>query len=114
MTEGSSPRTVFAALSDATRLQLIDWVIERGSATATQLAKQLPHSRQAVSQHLAELESAGIFRSVKSGRERHYRFDPSPLVDAQAFLADRTATWGRSLERLKLVVEQATEGETGD
>jgi len=36
-------------------------------------------TRQAVSQHLAVLEKAGLVHSRKQGRTKLHRFDPSPL-----------------------------------
>ena len=42
-----------AAVTEPTRRQMLDLLLERGESTATLLAGSLPVSRQAVSKHLA-------------------------------------------------------------
>ena len=63
---------MFAALADPTRRQLVDWLAEEGSGTATGFANRLPMTRQAVARHLQELELAEIVASEKSGRETRF------------------------------------------
>jgi DNA-binding transcriptional ArsR family regulator len=55
----TDPGPVFAALADPNRRLLLDLLAARGAATATELAHELPVSRQAVSKHLATLGGAG-------------------------------------------------------
>lgn len=98
-------RSIFFALSDTTRLTLVDWLAREGAGTATEFAARLPISRQAVSRHLAELEKAGLVDATKSGRERLYRFDPEPLEVARHWIDERTSTWDRALSRLRTLVE---------
>lgn len=97
--------SVFSALADPTRRQIVEWLSAEGTGTATELASRLPISRQAVTRHLSELERAGVVVSVKSGRERLYRFEAAPLADAQRWLSDRTSRWDRTLERLRVVLD---------
>ncbi len=73
------PSRVFAALGDPTRAQIIDWLYEGGSGTATEFAVRLPISRQAVSRHLKELEEAGLIAGSKQGREMRYQLRPQQL-----------------------------------
>ena len=64
---------VFAALSDGTRRSLYATLGERGEATATDLARELPVTRQAVQKHLGTLAAAGLVATRRSGREVLYR-----------------------------------------
>jgi len=64
---------VFGALADPSRRQVIGYLAERGTATATELTGQLPMTRQAVSKHLNTLATAGLVESERSGRETRYR-----------------------------------------
>ena len=73
---------VFGALSDRTRRGLLAALGERGPATATELAADLPVTRQAVSKHLGALAAAGLVDSERTGREVRYRLTPAPLSDA--------------------------------
>jgi DNA-binding transcriptional ArsR family regulator len=64
---------VFGALADASRRQVIGYLSERGTATATELTGELPMTRQAVAKHLATLADAGLVESERQGRETRFR-----------------------------------------
>ena len=64
---------VFGALADPSRRQVIDYLAEQGTATATELTGELPMTRQAVAKHLATLADAGLVESERQGRETRYR-----------------------------------------
>jgi DNA-binding transcriptional ArsR family regulator len=92
--------TVFAALADHTRRQVVSYLSAQGPTTPTQLASQLPITRQAVAKHLAALSDAGLVAVTRSGREARYRLTPGPLADAMAWMAAVGAEWDRRLEAL--------------
>jgi DNA-binding transcriptional ArsR family regulator len=98
-------QNVFAALADPTRRQLIEWLSDEGSGTATTFANRLPITRQAVTKHLRELEAVGIVTASKKGRETRYALEAQALEGAAAWLADRAAAWDTTLARLKNLVE---------
>jgi len=91
---------VFAALADPTRRHLVRHLAETGAATATELAGDLPISRQAVSKHLALLEDAGLVVPARNGREVRYRLATPPLDAAMAWMAAVGARWDRRLAAL--------------
>jgi DNA-binding transcriptional ArsR family regulator len=64
---------VFGALADPSRRQVIDYLADRGTATATELTGELPMTRQAVSKHLTTLADAGLVEKERRGRETRYR-----------------------------------------
>ena len=87
---------VFAALSDATRREVLELIGSHGEASATQLARELPVSRQAVNKHLASLAGAGLVADRRNGREVLYRLTPAADVrgdelDGRASAASGTA-----------------------
>lgn len=92
---------VFAALADPNRRLLMTYLSERESATATELAAELPVTRQAVAKHLAALSSAGLVDARRSGRELRYRLTPEPLADAMAWMAAVGAEWDDRLAALR-------------
>ncbi len=96
-----APREVFAALGDPTRLDLVARLARRGPATATELAGELPMTRQAVSKHLDTLYGAGLVDRAKHGREVRYTFVAGPLGDAAAWLADVGSAWDDRIARLR-------------
>src|SRR3954447_12565561 len=91
---------VFDALGDPSRRALVEALAARGTATATQLAAELPVTRQAVAKQLALLADAGLLRATRAGRETRYEVTPEPLGDAVAWMVAMGATWDERLDRL--------------
>ena len=96
-----SEEPVFQALSDPTRRQLLTRLSEGGPATATQLAAELPITRQAVVKHLDALRDAHLVTSAREGREVRYTVTPEPLADAVGWIADVGAQWDSRLASLQ-------------
>ena len=91
-----SAGAVFGALADPTRRQLLS-AIAAHPATATELAIELPISRQAVVKHLSALSDAGLLERERSGRDVRYRVTPAPLNDAVSWMADVGGQWDERL-----------------
>jgi DNA-binding transcriptional ArsR family regulator len=91
---------VFGALSDPTRRRLLAAVAQRPQATATELADELPISRQAVVKHLSALTEAGLLDRERSGREVHYTITPAPLSEAVSWMAQVGGQWDTRLATL--------------
>ena len=76
---------VYQALADNTRRLLLDELAQRDEQTLFELCSRLAvhhavtSTRQAVSQHLAALESAGLVRSERRGRHKFHSIDTTPL-----------------------------------
>ena len=76
---------VFKALADPTRRAILDELQERNGQTLFELCTRLisrhglASTRQAVSQHLAVLEEAGLVRTRREGRYKFHDLDTSPL-----------------------------------
>ncbi len=91
---------VFDALGDPGRRSLVEAVASRGSATATELAAELPVTRQAVAKQLVSLADAGLLRATRSGRETRYAVTPEPLGDAVGWMVDVGGAWDERLAKL--------------
>ena len=91
----------FAALADPTRRHVIGVLSGGQEASVTELARELPISRQAVAKHLAALADAGLVESTRQGRETRYRLTPGPLTDAGAWLDRVGDEWDSRLGRLR-------------
>jgi DNA-binding transcriptional ArsR family regulator len=92
---------VFEALADPSRRYLLQALAERGEATATELAAELPVTRQAVSKHLGVLEDAGLVASERVGRETQFRPTPQPLEGAIEWMTRVGGEWDVRLARLR-------------
>lgn len=95
------PATLFAALADPTRHAVLQHVAETGSCTATEIARRVPVSRQAVSRHLVVLADAGLVVGESTGRETRYRVVPGSLDPARAWIDATDRDWSRRLGRLR-------------
>jgi DNA-binding transcriptional ArsR family regulator len=98
---------VFAALADPTRWRVLSLLAERGEASATALAGDLPVSRVAVVKHLAVLDRAGLVEGRRSGREVRYTVRPERLGETARALAAIAAEWDARLATIKRMAEQA-------
>ncbi|EDY63024.1 regulatory protein [Streptomyces pristinaespiralis ATCC 25486] len=82
---GVMAEDVFKALADPTRRRILDELVERDGQTLFEICTRLltKHglglSRQAVSQHLAVLESAGLVVSRRQGRYKFHDLNTEPL-----------------------------------
>ncbi len=90
---------VFGALADPTRRRLLS-TLSRHPATATDLAHDLPISRQAVTKHLRALTEAGLLAPERSGRDVRYIVTPEPLTAAASWMATVGGQWDHRLDAL--------------
>src|SRR5690348_1154235 len=91
-----------AALADPTRREIFERSVDRPQAVG-ELARELPVSRPAVSQHLKVLKSAGLVVDVADGARRIYRADPRGLETLRAYF---DGFWNRALLAFKDVAER--------
>src|SRR5215216_5513167 len=95
----------WTALGDPTRRASFERLAERPRAVG-ELARELPVSRPAVSQHLKVLKDAGLVIDRPAGTRRIYQLDPDGVGALRAQL-DRF--WTQALIAYKQLVEQPTE-----
>jgi DNA-binding transcriptional ArsR family regulator len=93
---------VFVALADPTRRSILAALASGGPATATDLADQLPITRQAIAKHLALLTDTGLVTAEPGERRRvRYRLRSAPMQVAQQFLAALARDWDGRLDALQ-------------
>ena len=90
-----SSATAFQALGDDTRREIFERLAVRPSAVG-ELARELPVSRPAVSQHLKILKSAGLVTDRAAGTRRVYSVDPTGLAAIRDYFEQ---FWQQSLAR---------------
>jgi len=76
---------VFAALADPTRRAVFER-LRRGPRSVGEIARGLPVSRPAVSQHLRALKQARLVGETRAGTRRLYAVDPAGLAALRAYL----------------------------
>jgi DNA-binding transcriptional ArsR family regulator len=95
----------WTALGDPTRRAIFERVAEHPRAVG-ELARELPVSRPAVSQHLKVLKEAGLVVDRAVGNRRIYQLDPAGL---EALRSQLDRFWTKALANYKAVAEQRTE-----
>lgn len=76
---------LYRAIADATRRAILDELVERDGQTLFEICGRLTmkhginSSRQAISQHLEVLESAGLVIATREGRYKFHWFNGDPL-----------------------------------
>jgi DNA-binding transcriptional ArsR family regulator len=98
---------VLDALGDPTRRAVLE-VLEGGAKPVGEIARHLPVSRPAVSQHLRVLKEAGLVRDRQEGTRRLYSVDVDGLRALREYLE---RYWDVALESFKDRVEEEVEDE---
>jgi DNA-binding transcriptional ArsR family regulator len=112
---GSAPAfaTTFAALGDETRLRIVERLGGRlgwrpggdGAMSITKLTAEFNVSRQAITKHLHVMESAGLLRNTRRGRESVWQLRQQRFEEARHYLDLISKQWDDALGRLRSFVE---------
>ena len=105
--------TSFSALSDATRLAIVEQLMDEGERTAGDLVSQAGMTGPAVSRHLKILRNAGLVRQRAEGTKRLYSVCPEGLRVIADWTISRRAFWENSLDRLEAAIAEETGGANG-
>jgi DNA-binding transcriptional ArsR family regulator len=101
---------VLTALADPTRRAIFE-CLQGGPRAVVDLARGLPVSRPAVSQHLKVLKEAGLVTDQRDGARRVYRLNPEGLGALRSYL-DRF--WSQALTAFTAAAEHAAAEHKGD
>lgn len=95
----------WTALGDPSRRHIFELLAERPQSV-TEIARRLPISRPAVSQHLRVLKQAHLVQDRPEGTRRIYQVDPEGLAVLREEL---DGFWSKAMENFKRIAEQETE-----
>jgi DNA-binding transcriptional ArsR family regulator len=102
-------RTALAALADPTRRRVFER-LKKGPRAVSEVARGLPVSRPAVSQHLKALKEAGLVADRPEGTRRVYFIDPQGLGELRRWLDQ---FWDDALAAFQAEVERGASVEKG-
>jgi DNA-binding transcriptional ArsR family regulator len=94
------------ALGDATRMAIFQ-KLSGGPIAVNELARAMPVSRPAVSQHLKVLKDAGLVMDSKDGTRRIYQLNPEGVARLRAHF-DRM--WTNAMSAFQQAVEKPDKG----
>ena len=107
MTYKSGALQSLGALGDPTRRAIFERLAAQPSAVGD-LARGLPVSRPAVSQHLKVLKEAGLVRETSQGTRRIYSLDPRGIGAMRRWLDSH---WASALEAFRQFADDHDEQE---
>jgi len=96
------------ALGDPTRMAIFQ-KLAGGPTAVNELARAMPVSRPAVSQHLRVLKGAGLVTDTKSGTRRLYQLNPEGVARLRAHFDQM---WTKAMSSYQAAAENKTAGET--
>ncbi|MCU0497804.1 MAG: metalloregulator ArsR/SmtB family transcription factor [Anaerolineae bacterium] len=92
--------TIYEALSDPIRRQILDLLRERPHHVG-ELVTLLGKSQPNVSKHLRVLREAGLVQVRQAAQQRWYALDPTPLAELDTWLESFRVLWAERYDRLK-------------
>src|SRR5215831_17521423 len=99
----------FAALADPSRRRVFER-LRSGPLSVGAIARGMPVSRPAVSQHLRTLKEAGLVTDQAEGTRRIYAIDPHGLAALRAWLDQ---FWDDALAAFQAEVERKPKSKKG-
>jgi len=90
------------ALGDPTRRSIFER-LRAGPRAVGELARELPVSRPAVSQHLRVLKEAGLVTEQRNGTRRIYGVDAASVAELRDYF---DGFWSDTLESFRQAVDQ--------
>lgn len=105
---------IFDALSDPTRLAIVEKLLREGELAAGALAEPFDVSKPAISRHLRILEGAGLIEHRVDRQWRRYRIKPGAIEAVDEWLEHYRAFWGSALDRLGQVLRDEADREEKD
>jgi DNA-binding transcriptional ArsR family regulator len=100
-------QAVLEALADPTRREVFER-LRSGPLPVVEIARGLPVSRPAVSQHLRVLKDAGLVSDRAEGNRRLYQVETPALAELRRYLE---GFWDEVLEAYRRAAEAPIEGE---
>lgn len=96
----SGPQSVFRALADPTRRQILMHLAQENLAISD-IAARFDITRTAINKHLTILEEGGLIQTEVIGREKRNRLSPEPLSSAFEWLGFFEQFWDSKLAGLQ-------------
>ena len=95
---------LFSALSDPSRLAIVERLIGEGEKTAGELAEPFNISAPAISRHLSVLERAGMIERRVDRQWRRFRVRPDAIVAIEDWVTRQRRFWNTSFDRLERLI----------
>lgn len=101
--------SIFAALSDPHRLEIIETLMQEGELPAGRINDRFDISGPAVSRHLSVLLRAGLVTRRVDGKQRIYSVCPEAIQQVSDWTLDHRSFWMASLDRIEAALREDNE-----
>ena len=98
--------TVFAALANPTRRELMRLLRDEGQQPVQQLANHFAMQRPSISEHLKVLRDVGLVSEHKQGRQRYYYLEGALLREVQEWLTPYEWFWKDRIANLEMLLAE--------
>jgi len=98
--------TIFSALSDPCRLDIIETLMRDGELPAGTIAERFDISGPAVSRHLSVLYKAGLLARRAQGKQRLYSVRPEAIQKVSDWAMDHRKFWEASFDRIEAALRE--------
>ncbi|MEM7302447.1 MAG: metalloregulator ArsR/SmtB family transcription factor [Pseudomonadota bacterium] len=98
---------VFGALSDPTRMAIVERLIREGETSAGDLAQPFAMSKPAISRHLRVLEDSGLVAKRINRQFRMFSIQRAAVNEIGDWIEEQRKFWNASFDRLEAVLEQS-------
>jgi DNA-binding transcriptional ArsR family regulator len=105
--------TVFAALADPTRRQILQRLTS-GDASVAELSSPFEMSQPAISKHLKVLETAGLISRSRQSTSRFSHLEAEPLKEATEYMEKYRRYWAQSFDKLDAALADYVAGENNE
>lgn len=101
--------TIFSALAEPTRCEIMEMLAEKGKLSATDIFKQFKASAPAISQHLRVLRQAHLVDVEKQAQRRVYHINPNAMSELEGWVGKMKKLWNERFNRLEqLLIKDQT------
>lgn len=100
MTETTQPESLYIALADPRRRQLLEWLAGR-EMSVSDLVSRSGWNQPLVSKQLAVLKAAGLVVDSRVGRHRIYRAQLAPLRPLVNWVQQLESRWQQQFDQLE-------------
>lgn len=100
--------SLFGALSDPCRLEIIETLMRDGEKSAGNVCQMFDISGPAVSRHLSVLHRAGLVNRRVSGKQRLYSVRPEAIRRVADWTLDHRRFWEVSMDRMEAALREDT------
>jgi DNA-binding transcriptional ArsR family regulator len=111
MSSAATLDSVFSALGDPTRRQIVER-LARGRLSITEVAAGISMSQPAISKHVKILEQSGLIRRKVEGRVHHLELSPKAMEGATLWIERQRKYWNAALDRLDAYLTESAEKDT--